>query len=169
MSSNFSIAAWTLSLKEEMIARQRARPPYTARYPCMSSYTFWRWELGILHPRNPCLLHTELCALCALPLPRCSPVYRKCPAAGKIVDKVAVIPLLHCSHWERGERTRLCHIFWVITLTSLVVMVSPWHLCMQWHLYMQWQPQRPLVPGLTHFWSRNCSRTKQSRWSTILK
>lgn len=72
-SSNFSISALVcdISLKEEMIARQKARPPHTARYPCMSSYTCWRWELGILHPRNPCLLHTEasLCSALALVQP----------------------------------------------------------------------------------------------------
>lgn len=86
--------------------------------------------------------------LCALPLPWCSPVYRKLPAAGKVVDKLAVIPLLHCSDWERGERTRLCLMFWVITPTPWLLWCPSDTCACSGTSMCNDNYRRPLVPGL---------------------
>lgn len=43
-----------------------------------SSYTSWRWGLGILHPRSPCLLHTEASLCSALALAQPSPQKAPC-------------------------------------------------------------------------------------------
>lgn len=105
-----------------------------------SSYMYWGWALGILHPHSPCLLHTE--HLCTLPLPWHSLVYRKLTAAGKIVGKMADFPPLHhCLAWEGGGRARLDLIIWVTALLPNIAVVS------QEHSYLR--PLAPNMPQLT--------------------
>lgn len=106
----------TISLKEEMIARQRARPPYTARYPCTSSYTFWRWELGILHPRNPCLLHTEASVFSTLALVQ--PSLQKTPCSWQNSWHNGCYPTSVLLRLGEGRKNKAVSHILIITLTS---------------------------------------------------
>lgn len=65
---HFCPGVWPSPWKKRRLLGKEPDLPTRQDIHAWSSYTSWRWELGILHPRSPCLLHTEasLCSALAL-------------------------------------------------------------------------------------------------------
>lgn len=62
----FCPGVWPSPWKDRWLLGKEPDLPTQQDIHAWSSYTAWRWGLGILHPRSPCLLHTEA-SLCSAP------------------------------------------------------------------------------------------------------
>lgn len=115
----------------------------TSLHGKISMYVFLHiLEMGTWDPAPTQRLPPPYWALCSL-----------CSTLALVYPNPQKTPCSWQNSWQSGcyptsplfrlgeGRTRMCFIFWVITLTSLVAMVSQWHLSMEWHLRRQWQPQ----------------------------
>lgn len=172
-ASAFLLWCVTVSLKGETIARQRARPPYTVRYPCMvflHGLERGPWDPAPAQPMRPA--HWGTFVLCP-----CLGTAWPTEISLQLAKQLTQWLLSHLpSTAQLGRRQK--EQGWILCSQSLphypplLWCPSDSQLCVNGTQTTS-RGSKPLASlcwcPLIHFEGRNQQRTEQSSWSTALK